>query len=152
MQPIVQTLEVMAELDLEDDCELLRVLSGHSEQMHALVPDVVGIECRHARARPHASPSRPPTRRSPSSTSHPASSTRRSTSEEHVLDEGRWQRLAQDRPPQPPCPPTLTLPILAGGSSKWFANRVDLYAGSWDAFTDLHEDIAFVFDAWAPAR
>ena len=29
-------------------------------------------------------------------------------------------------------------------------NRVDLYAGSRDAFTDLHEDIAFDVRPWTP--
>ncbi len=43
MQPIVQTLEVMADLDLEDGSDLVRVLSSQSVQMHSLVPDVVGM-------------------------------------------------------------------------------------------------------------
>ena len=64
----------------------------------------------------------------------------------HILDEGRWQRLAQATAAAA-VSSTLTLPILAGGV---VVNSVDLYAGSWDAFTNLHEDIAFVFGAWAP--
>ncbi|HYJ27304.1 MAG TPA: hypothetical protein VEW73_06300 [Nocardioides sp.] len=144
MQPIVQTLEVMAELDLEDDSELLRVLSGQSEQVHALVPDVVGM--------------------SVGTVEHDLTLTFAATEAEiavldlsprlldaphddhDVLDEQRWQRLGQATAAAA-VSSTLTLPILAGGV---VVNSVDLYAGSWDAFTDLHEDIAFVFGAWAP--
>jgi hypothetical protein len=145
MQPIVQTLEVMAELDLEDDSELFRVLSGHSQQMHALVPDVVGM--------------------SVGTREHDLTLTFAATDAEiavldlsprlldapehlqdHVLDEGRWQRLAQATAAAA-VSSTLTLPVLAGGV---VVSSIDLYAGSWDAFTNLHEDIAFVFGAWAP--
>src|SRR6478609_1040827 len=145
MQPIVQTLEVMAELDLEDDSELLRVLTGQSEQMHALVPDVVGM--------------------SVGTLEHDLTLTFAATDAEiavldlsprlldatehvqgHVLYEHRWQRLAQETAAAA-VSSTLTLPILAGGV---VVSRVDLYAGSSEAFTNLHEDIAFVFGAWAP--
>jgi hypothetical protein len=145
MQPIVQTLEVMADLDLEDGSDLFRVLSSQSVQMHSLVPDVVGM--------------------SVGTVEHDLTLTFAATNAElavldlsprlldapdhahgHILDEGRWQRLAQATAAAA-VSSTLTLPILAGGV---VVNSVDLYAGSWDAFTNLHEDIAFVFGAWAP--
>ena len=94
MQPIVQTLEVMADLDLEDGSDLFRVLSSQSVQMHSLVPDVVGM--------------------SVGTVEHDLTLTFAATNAElavldlsprlldapdhargHILDEGRWQRLAQ---------------------------------------------------------
>jgi hypothetical protein len=145
VQPIVQTLEVMADLDLQDGSDLLRVLSSQSAQVHALVPDVVGMSI--------------------GAVGHDLTLTFEATSAEiavldlsprvldapghardHILDEGRWQRLAQATAAAA-VSSTLTLPILAGGV---VVNSVDLYAGSWDAFADLHEDIALVFGAWWP--
>lgn len=42
---------------------------------------------------------------------------------------------------------TLTLPILAGGA---ITGTVDLYAATRQAFAGVHEQVADLFDAWAP--
>lgn len=145
MRPIVQTLEVMADLDLEDGSDLLHLLSDQSVQMHALVPDVVGMSVGTVEHDLTLTFAATPAEiavldLSPRSLGEPHHA------REHLFDEGRWQRLAQTTAAAA-VSSTLTLPILAGGV---VVNSVDLYAASWDAFTGLHEDVAFVFGAWAP--
>jgi hypothetical protein len=145
MEPIIETMEVMASLDLEPDSDLVRILRGQSDQMHALVPDVVGMSVGNV--------------------AHDLTLTFAATSAEiavldlaplasagsgrmsgDILDERRWLRLAQTTAAAA-VSSTLTLPILARGV---VVSSVDLYAASWDAFTELHDDIALVFGAWAP--
>ena len=146
MQPIVQTLEVIADLDLEDGSELLRVLRRHSEQMHSLVPDVVGMSVgtvEHDLTLTFAATSAEIAvlDLSPRILTH-----RSHVLDDPLLDEVCWQRLAHVTAAKA-VSSTLTLPILARGV---VVNSVDLYAASWNAFTNLHEDIAVVFGAWAP--
>ena len=43
MEPIVETLEVVAELDLYADDHMPDLLRRQSGQMHDIVPDVVGM-------------------------------------------------------------------------------------------------------------
>jgi transcriptional regulator with GAF, ATPase, and Fis domain len=62
------------------------------------------------------------------------------------LDERQWQLFAQGTAATGvAC--TLSLPILADGH---VAGTVNLYAAPDDAFTDHHNELAAVFDAWAP--
>ena len=62
------------------------------------------------------------------------------------LDERRWQLFAQGTAATGVAS-TLSLPILAQGA---VAGTVNLYAAAEDAFTGRHEDVAAIFDAWAP--
>jgi GAF domain-containing protein len=62
------------------------------------------------------------------------------------LDERRWQLFAQGTAATGVAS-TLSLPILAEGA---VAGTVNLYAAAEDAFTGRHEDVAAIFDAWAP--
>ena len=63
-----------------------------------------------------------------------------------VLDERRWQQFAEATSAAAVAS-TLTLPILAGGA---VVGSVNLYAASSNAFAGLHDDLAHIFDAWAP--
>jgi hypothetical protein len=160
VEPVVQTMEVIADLDLEDDGDLLHLLRGQSRQMHALVPDVVGMSVGNVEhgltltwaatdaelavldLRPHLADGggRDEARRAawPDPGCHGDRS--------HVLDERCWRRFARATAAEAVAA-TLTLPVLHDGL---VISSVDLYAGSWDAFDGRHEDIAFVFGAWAP--
>jgi GAF domain-containing protein len=62
------------------------------------------------------------------------------------LDERRWQLFAQGTAATGVAS-TLSLPILAEGA---VAGTVNLYAAAEDAFTGRHEEVAAIFDAWAP--
>ena len=63
-----------------------------------------------------------------------------------AVDERRWQLFAQATAAASVAS-TLTLPILA---RDMVAGSVNLYASTRHAFTGLHEQIARIFDAWAP--
>lgn len=65
---------------------------------------------------------------------------------DELLDEGDWRLFAQATGAASVAS-TLTLPILAEGR---VAGTVNLYATSPDAFTGQHQQIAAIFDAWAP--
>jgi GAF domain-containing protein len=65
---------------------------------------------------------------------------------DNVLDERRWQHFAEATSAAAVAS-TLTLPILAGGA---VVGSVNLYAASRNAFAGLHDDLARIFDAWAP--
>jgi GAF domain-containing protein len=62
------------------------------------------------------------------------------------LDEKRWQLFARGTVAIGVAS-TLSLPILADGD---VAGTVNLYAMAEDAFTGHHEELAAIFDAWAP--
>jgi GAF domain-containing protein len=62
------------------------------------------------------------------------------------LDERRWQLFAQGTAATGVAS-TLSLPMLAEGD---VAGTVNLYAAAEDSFTGRHEELAAIFDAWAP--
>jgi GAF domain-containing protein len=62
------------------------------------------------------------------------------------LDEKPWQLFAQGTAATG-IASTLSLPILVGGN---VTGTVNLYAAYDDAFTGHHEELAAIFDAWAP--
>jgi len=63
-----------------------------------------------------------------------------------LLDEERWRIFARASAASAVAS-TLTLPIMSGGK---VVGSVNLYAGSAQAFTGLHEELARMLDAWAP--
>jgi GAF domain-containing protein len=62
------------------------------------------------------------------------------------LDERRWQLFAQGTAATGVAS-TLSLPIMTEGA---VVGTVNLYAAAEDAFTGRHEELAAIFDAWAP--
>jgi hypothetical protein len=64
----------------------------------------------------------------------------------HRLDENQWQLFAQGTAAAG-VRSSLSLPILLG---RTIAGSVNLYGASDDAFTGRHEQLAAIFDAWAP--
>lgn len=65
---------------------------------------------------------------------------------EQLLEEDGWQLFAQATAAAS-IASTLTLPILVAGR---VAGSINLYATTGDAFNGSHEQIAEIFDAWAP--
>lgn len=65
---------------------------------------------------------------------------------EQLLEEDGWQLFAQATAAAS-IASTLTLPVVVAGR---VAGSVNLYATSRGAFTGRHEQIAEIFDAWAP--
>ena len=65
---------------------------------------------------------------------------------EEMLDEEGWQLFAHGTAAAA-VTSTLTLPILSDGTA---VGSVNLYGASRRAFTGHHEDLARIFDAWAP--
>jgi GAF domain-containing protein len=63
-----------------------------------------------------------------------------------LLEEEQWRLFAQATAAAAVAS-TLTLPILVEGS---VVGSVNLYAAAPDAFDGHHEEIARIFDAWAP--
>jgi hypothetical protein len=61
-------------------------------------------------------------------------------------DERRWHTFARATAAKAVCT-TLTLPVLEGDQ---VVGSVNLYAAAPGAFRGLHDEIAAVFDAWAP--
>ncbi|WP_122816887.1 hypothetical protein [Nocardioides pantholopis] len=66
--------------------------------------------------------------------------------ESNPLDETRWQVFAQATAAHAVAS-TLTLPIITGSD---VLGCVNLYAATKHAFTGHHEEIAHIFEAWAP--
>ena len=67
-------------------------------------------------------------------------------SREEMLDEEGWQLFAQGTAAAAVAS-SLTLPILA---DERVVGSVNLYGASTNAFTGHHEELARIFDAWAP--
>lgn len=67
-------------------------------------------------------------------------------SREELFDETDWQMFAQGTAASGVAS-TLSLPILA---DMKVVGSVNLYGGSNNAFTGHHEELARIFDAWAP--
>ena len=65
---------------------------------------------------------------------------------EQLMEEEGWQLFAQATAAAS-IASTLTLPIVVEGR---VAGSINLYATTGDAFTGHHEQIAGIFDAWAP--
>jgi ANTAR domain-containing protein len=63
-----------------------------------------------------------------------------------LLDEESWQLFARASAAKG-VRSTLTLPVLKG---RCVVGSVNLYGGSGSAFCDHHEELAALFDAWAP--
>lgn len=65
---------------------------------------------------------------------------------EQILDEEEWRLFASGTAALGVAS-SLSLPILEDGA---VVGSVNLYAASPRAFTGLHEEVAAIFDAWAP--
>lgn len=157
MEPIPESIEAVDEFGPFTDGDLLQQLRDRSERVRVLVPDCVGMTL--------------------ASQVHDVILTLVATSVElavldavqylyggpcvdsleaemvltypagdEVLDEGHWHDFAQATAAAA-IASTLTLPILTGGA---VTGSINLYAASAHAFDGRHEDLAHIFDAWAP--
>lgn len=157
MEPIDETTETVDEYGPFTDGDLLQQLRDRGTQVEALVPDCVGMTL--------------------SSRVHDVILTLVATSEklavldaiqylsggpcvdalksdrvitypagDDVLDEQHWHDFARASAAAAVAS-TLTLPVLTGGA---VTATINLYAASAHAFDGQHEEIARIFDAWAP--
>lgn len=154
MEPIVETLKVVAELDLYADSDMLARLRDQSGQMHELVPDVVGMSVSNFEhdvtltweATDAELAVLPPPRLHLPTEDRERNEGARGDWDGHILDEERWHRVARETAAAA-VSSTLTLPIFEKGV---VVNSVDVYADSLDGFDGLHAEVAKVFGAWAP--
>lgn len=157
MEPIPETTEVDDQFGPFADDDLLQQLCERSEEVRALVPDCVGITL--------------------ASRVHDVTLTLVATSSEiavldavqylsggpcvdaleaervmvfpagdDVLDEEHWHDFARATAAAAVAS-TLTLPVITDGS---VTSTINLYAAAAHSFDGFHEDIARIFDAWAP--
>jgi GAF domain-containing protein len=157
VEPIPETTEVDEEFGPFADEDLLQQLRDRSRQVRALVPDCVGITL--------------------ASRVHDVTLTLVATSVEiavldavqylsggpcvdaldadrvmvfpagdDVLDEEQWHDFALATAAAS-IRSTLTLPVITGGE---VTGTINLYSASKRGFDGLHEEIARIFDAWAP--
>jgi GAF domain-containing protein len=157
MEPIAESIEAVDEFGPFVDGDLLGELRERSERVKVLVPDCVGMTL--------------------SSRAHDVMLTLVATSEEiavldaiqylyggpcvdameadrvltypagdDVLDEQHWHHFARATAAATVAS-TLTLPVLTGDA---VTGTINLYAASGHAFDGLHQDLARIFDAWAP--
>jgi GAF domain-containing protein len=157
VEPIPETTEAVEEFGPFIDGDLLQQLRERSQRVRDLVPDCVGMTL--------------------ASRAHDVLLTLVATSEEiavldavqylyggpcvdameadrvltypagdDVLDEQHWHDFAQATAAAA-INSTLTLPVLTDGA---VTGTINLYAASARAFDGRHEDLARIFDAWAP--
>ena len=157
MEPIPETIEIDEEFGPFADADLLPQLRERSTRVRALVPDCVGITL--------------------ASRVHDVTLTLVATSGEiavldavqylsggpcvdaldadrvvtypagdDVLDEQQWHDFALATAAAS-VRSTLTLPVITHGE---VTGTINLYSASAHGFDGFHEDIARVFDAWAP--
>ena len=157
MEPIPETAAALSELAVHDS-DLHRELELSARLVRSLVPDCVGMSL--------------------ASVQHGVTFTLVATSEEiavldaiqylhggpcvdaahtdevlefhsdddALLDEAGWHHFARATAAHMVAS-TLSLPILDDGS---VVGTVNLYAASAQAFTGLHDELAAIFEAWAP--
>ncbi len=157
MKPIPETVQAARELNaLLDDGRLLQQLIVKGHQVREIVPDCVGMSITFL--------TEGITLTLVATTSEIAvldaiqyldggpcvdaveNEVVLEVNEPHVLDEPAWQLFSQATAAAG-IKNTLTLPILAG---ERVTGSVNLYAASANAFTGHHQELAEVFDAWAP--
>lgn len=157
MEPIPETTEVDDEFGPFSDDDLLHQLRERSDRVKAIVPDCVGMTL--------------------ASRVHDVTLTLVATSAEiavldavqylsggpcvdaleadrvmtypagdDVLDERHWHDFARATSAASVAS-TLTLPVITDGV---VTGTINLYAAAAHAFDGFHEDIARIFDAWAP--
>jgi hypothetical protein len=157
VEPIPETTDVDDQFGPFADADLLQQLRERSEEVTALVPDCVGITL--------------------ASRVHDVTLTLAATSSEiavldavqylsggpcvdaleaervmvypagdDVLDEDHWLDFARATAAVSVAS-TLTLPVITDGS---VTSTINLYAAAAHSFDGFHEEIARIFDAWAP--
>ena len=146
MEPIPETVEAVEEYGPfgSDDVDLIAELRERGLRVQELVPDCIGYSLE--------------------SEKHGATFTLvtddldvKALLEEHhlepagldrddLLDEDAWQRSGRASAAEG-VRSTLTLPVMTGDR---VVGSVTLYASSGAAFSGHHEEVAALFDAWAP--
>ena len=157
MKPIPETTEVDDEFGPFADEDLLQQLRERSVHVRTLVPDCVGMtlasrvhdvtltlvatsaEMAVLDAVQYLSGG-------PCVDALEADRVMTYPSGDDVLDEQRWQDFAQATAAAS-VRSTLTLPVL---TDAVVTGTINLYSASSHGFDGFHEDIARIFDAWAP--
>ena len=158
MEPIRETVEAINELDANAaDEDLLSEFQGMGTRVREIVPECVGISLAYLTHGVtftlvatdeeiatldgvqylNGGPCVDAVKGSPQVVQ---------TDPEDLLDESDWQLFGQATAAASVAS-TLTLPILRDEAA---IGSVNLYAATRDAFTGHHEQIADIFQAWAP--
>lgn len=148
MQPIPESVAAVDNLDAASvDDDVLRWLCLLGERAREVVPDCIGLTWEHAdlglvltveasAAERAASPC-PET--ATSAVAQPAAS-------DDPCQESSWSTSGRASAARG-VGSTLTMPILRAGD---VVGTIDLYAASPGAFDGRHDELAGLFDAWAP--
>jgi GAF domain-containing protein len=155
MKPLPETREAIDELEPFEDDDLLERLEDAGHRVLQLVPDCVGLSLTKARNGLTftlvASPEDIAVLDAMQYLDDgPCIETSRGTrprefDRDEFLGEDRWLLFAEATAPG--VRSTLTLPIVTAGR---VTGTVNLYAASRRAFSGLHDEIAEIFQAWAP--
>lgn len=158
MEPIPETTEAIEEYGpfTEGGSTLLDDLRNRARQVRAIVPDCVGLSLASIAdgvtftlvASPSEIAMLDALQYVGNGSWVDAAEAERVLEDPHeqMLDEVGWQLFAQGTAAAAVAS-TLSLPIIVAGR---VVGSVNLYAASNRAFTGHHEELARVFDAWAP--
>jgi transcriptional regulator with GAF, ATPase, and Fis domain len=157
LEPIPESVEAMVERDAAfDDDTLLDQLRGVSEQVQELVPDCIGMSVAlleddivltlvATEAEIAVLDAMQYLGNGPCVRGAETGEVVELNGSE-LLDEERWRIFARASAASAVVS-TLTLPIM---SESKVVGSVNLYAGSAQAFTGLHQELARALNAWAP--
>ena len=160
VQPIPETATALESMDPilgESNDALLNQLQASGDRVSAVVPDCIGFSLARldeglmftlvaTDADIAALDAVPYLDDGPCLNAVPHEETFEPTPDEGALDEGRWRLFAASAS-RPGIQSTLTIPIRSG---ERVGGSVHLYARSADAFDGHYDELAGLFDAWAP--
>jgi GAF domain-containing protein len=156
MEPIPETAALIEEFGELYDGDLSEGLKGRAEAVRKLVPDLVGLSLAAfedgmaftlvASAADVAVLDAVQYATGGPCVEAPKAERVLEHDSDEPDDERQWQTFARASAAAAVAA-TLTLPVLHGGK---VVGTVNLYAASPGAFDGLHQDIASIFDAWAP--
>lgn len=157
MEPIPETLEAIAELDPSvDDGQLLDQLRERAARARQIAPDCVGVSVASREqgltftlvASTEVTAALDAVQYLDGGPCVDGATTGQgvATTEQDLLDESRWQVFGRATASQG-VRSTLTFPVMRQGEA---VGSVNLYGSTPDTFDGTHEELAAVFDAWAP--
>lgn len=152
MEPIPETTEAVEEYGpFVQEGDLLERLRDQAGRVQELVPDCIGLSLASRREGVTFTLGPSEEELAAMDTARPdaltaADDQHREPGDVGPLDEEDWRLVAETTSTRGVAS-TLTLPILADGE---VVGSVNLYARTRAAFCGLHDEIARIFDAWAP--
>jgi GAF domain-containing protein len=149
MEPIPETVEAIDEYGPfgSEDVDLVAVLRERGRRLRDLVPDCIGFSvASQAHGVTFTLMADDEDLAVLDAVHHLADGSAGEEQHFELLDEDSWQ-LSSRASAAKGVRSTLTLPIV---TDQRVAGSVNLYGGSDRAFTGHHQELAALFDAWAP--